>query len=97
MEELLLFVGLPILSTIVIGIKNLDVVELFSLNLSKVLINLHLPLREQISLGKTLNQITNAAIPIIWLCDHISAKLSHLVSVLGEICRKAGFVASRRN
>jgi len=58
--------------------------ELFCIDGSEVLVDLELPLVQEASFRKALNKIVDSTIAVFGLCDHIGAKITHLVRILGE-------------
>jgi hypothetical protein len=67
--------------------------ELSCIDGSKVLVNLELPFVQEASICKALNKIINATITILGLSDHIGAKITHLVHILGETNWQRGLMA----
>jgi hypothetical protein len=87
----LVLAPVPLLSP---GIKYLAMVELLGLDDRKVLLDLDLPLAEHVGLGKMLDQVVNAVVPVTGLSDHVASKVPHLVGILGKVLGKGSFVAA---
>ena len=81
-------------ASVVRGVEDQRVIELFCLDVSEVLVDLHLPFVEDLNLGETLNQGVDAVVSVFGLSDHIGAQVSHLIGVSGETSREGGLVAS---
>ena len=93
MREFLLLILLPS-SGLVSGVKNLGVVHLLGSDLSKLRIDLDLPVVKELSLGEGLNEVANSHESLLGLSDHLLSEISHLVGVLGEVLREASLMAS---
>ena len=76
-------------------IKYLAVIELLGLNDGKVLVYLDLPLAEDVGLGKVLNQVINAVVPVVGLSNHVRSQVPHSLRVSCEVSRKSRLVATR--
>jgi hypothetical protein len=81
-------------SSVVRWVEDQRMIELFCLDVSEVLIDLHLPFVEDLNLGETLNQGVDAVVSVFGLSDHIGAQVSHLIGVSGETLREGCLVAS---
>ena len=67
--------------------------ELFCIDGSEVLVDLELPLVQEASFRKALNKIVDSTIAVLGLSDHIGAKITHLVRILGETSWQRGLMA----
>ena len=86
-RESLLLILIP-LSTLAPRVKYLAVEELLSFDDGKVLVDLDLPLRQKIGLGKMLDQVVDAVEPVVGVSDHLGSKISHSIGIFCEIRRE---------
>jgi len=71
------------------------VIELLGFDLSKVLVDLDLPLTQKICLGKMFDQVVDTVVSVIGLSDHVRSKVSHSVRIFCKVLWKCGLVATR--
>ena len=95
MEEFALV--LAPLSGLASGVKYLTVIKLLGLDDGIVLLDFHLPLRENVCLGKVFDQTIDPVVSVVWLSDHMGSQISHLLTVIGETFWQGCLMASRRH
>ena len=94
MEEFFILVLLPS-SIVVLGVKNLRMVELFGSDLRKPILNLYLPFIKEVSLRETFDKLTDPIVSDGSVSDHLLSYLKHFVIVPCKISTKSKFIASR--
>ncbi len=67
--------------------------ELFCNDANEVLVNLELPLFQDASFCRALNKSVDPTIAVLGLSDHIGAKITHLIRILGETSWQRGLMA----
>lgn len=88
---LILFPG----ALVVLRVKHLAVVQLLSLDLGEVLVDLQVPIFEDFGLRENCrSQVTDAVISNRWIRDHVVSYIPHFVGILSEIFGETTLVAS---
>jgi hypothetical protein len=85
------------ISLIAILIKYFAMVELLASDNCEVLLDLDLPLTEDVGFGEMLDQVFNAIESVLGLSDHVASKIPDLIGIFCKVFRQCDFVASRRD
>lgn len=81
---------------VVLRVQHLAVVQLLSLDRGEVLVDLQVPVLEDLGLREhSCCQVADAIVPNRRVRDHVVSKVLHLVCVLSEVLGQTSLMASR--
>ena len=93
-REPLLLVLLPV-PLVSFRVKYLAMKKLLGLDVSKVAVNLELPVVQEVILLEMLHQVVDSVESLIRLSDHVGSQITHFFAILGEIRGQASLLAKR--